>query len=462
MRRVNSHDLDRPLGPAERGLWLMDAGAPLNYCLVARVAGGLHEHLLRAALDAAQARHPPLRARVEESAGLLRFRSDDVGPIPLSVERGPESAWLTRVEDDLTQRHPAAGPLLRVILHQHDDNDAVTLLMSSHHVIGDGRSGVSLLRDVLTAAGRIAAGGPPGLSPLAATSPIEDLLPASARGLRGAFRNALFMARTSVAAARNGAPLPVRQEQETPAHSRRARIHPVVLDPRTTGRLMERCRSERTTVHGALSAAMILGILADHGAGAGAGYGSGAGSGAAAGHAADTVGFGIPVDMRPLLEPSVDDALGFYVSMISYERRLSADAELWELARDIRDRVVAGRRRRDDVSVVAMSPRLGRWLGAERLPPREFVESWERHVRGTGGLTNMGRLDIPTAYGALSLETCHLAFTPSALGQFSAGVSSLDDQLFWDFTWPDPSMTRAHADALIGGIVETLRRAIGA
>lgn len=465
MHRVSSQDLDRPLSPAERGIWLTDAGAPLNYSLVARISGGIDAETLRAALDAAQARHPMLRARVVESEGVWRFCSKGVGPIPMTVERGPESGWLPRVEDDLTQRHPTDGPLLRVILRQHEDDDAATLLMSSHHVIGDGRSGTCLLRDVLQAAGRIAAGEAPGLDPLPCAQPMDDVMPAARRGLRGLLHNALFMARTMFLATRNGTPVPVRMEQETPAHSRRARIHPVVLEARTLDTLQARCRSEGTTVHGALAAAMILGILKDHDAEASSDEGDGA-PGTSARTRADadlpsrTVGFGIPVDMRGRLDPPVGDGLGFYVSMISFEKRLRSDSPFWDLARDIRTCIVDGRRRGDDFSASTLSPKLGRWLGAGRLPPREFVEKWEKHIRGTGGLSNLGRLDIPTQYGALRLDSCHFAFTPSALGQFSACVAALDGRLFWDFTWPDPSMTRPHAEALIGGIVRTLKQAI--
>ena len=84
---MSPSELQRPLSPAEVGAWVMDKSASMNYCLVARVRGGLARDTLRVALDAVQARHPALRARVEEHAGQLQFRSDGVGALPLVVEQ---------------------------------------------------------------------------------------------------------------------------------------------------------------------------------------------------------------------------------------------------------------------------------------------------------------------------------------------------------------------------------------
>jgi NRPS condensation-like uncharacterized protein len=421
----------------------MDAGAPMNYVVVARVAGGLSEACLRVGLDAAQARHPALRARVTEADGELRFVSEGVGPIPLSVQRGPETLWRSEVEANLVRRYPGQGPLLRAVLCEHEDEDAVTLLLGTHHVIGDGRSGECLLRDVLQAAGRALAGESPELQPLSDMQTMEDRWPAHTRGFGAWFRRRFFIARVVSQAIRLGRPLLPRVDRPVFAHSRETRLIPVLLGMATLARLEQRCRAEATSVHGALSAALVLAIMDDQQC-----------------VKPTTIGLGIPVNMRARLDPPVGDMHGYFVSVIPFNTRLDPAVPFWQFARAVKAHVAKSRKRYDDFAVAGIALSLARQFGMDTLPPREFVERWEEKMLGTGGLTNMGRLGLPTNYGALTLETCHFVFTPSALATFSSSANTFAGRLHWNFMWPDPSMTEQHANALVRQIMERLEHAI--
>ncbi len=441
---MSPSELQRPLSPAEVGAWVMDKSASMNYCLVARVRGGLDPDTLRVALDSVQARHPALRARVDELEAQLQFRSGGIGALPLVQERAPEDGWLPHLEREIHAGFPPDGPLLRVLMLHHGDN-ACTLLMTSHHVIGDGRSGIVFLRDLLQSASAQLAGLSPVLPELCDVTPMDERLPAHARGLRGVLGNLRFVLRSLLAAKRLGSPISLRVDQPRSAHERRTRICPVVLDAQRTRRLLDRCRAEGTTVQGALAAAMILGILRDHDV-----------SGPV------PVSFGNPVDMRSSLEPAVGDVLGFFVSMVPFEGRVAADDDLWALARGVRANIQRALKRREEFGVLAMSPRLVGWCGGGRLSPEAFAEAWESKVHGTAGLTNMGRADLPTQYGPLSLETCHYGLSPSVLGQFTAVVTTLSGQLYWNFCWPDPTLTEEHAESLVQGILAALDAALDA
>ncbi len=439
--------LDRPLTEPERGVWEMDRGVPMNYAVVARVTGGLDEAALRAALDAVQARHAQLRARVEERDGRPWFASDGVGPLPLRVVRAgdvgatDDTAAAHRVaEDDVVERFPEAGPLARATLCPADDGDAATLVLGVHHVIGDGRSASTLLRDVLAAAGAAREGRPHAHEPVADVVPMALRFPAHARGLRGALRNALFTLRSVWQVARGEPPVRPRMDEEVPAHARRPRLLAVTIDEPTTARLAARAKAEGTTLHGAFAAAMMLGIVDDSGR-----------------ELPASVEFGHPIDMRAQLDPPVaDDVHGFFVSMVAFATRLEPGAGLWTLARQLTDGIRRGLARNEPWCVLAMSVRLGRMLGSERLPPHEYIENWEAKVQGTGGLTNLGRVDIPDAYGPLRLETIHVAFNPSATATFSALVAGWAGRLHWSFMWPDPGMTPGHARALVDAVLARL------
>ena len=105
-------------------------------------------------------------------------------------------------------------------------------------------------------------------------------------------------------------------------------------------------------------------------------------------------------------------------------------------------------------------PRMFGFLGATRLTPRALVERLELAARATGGLTNLGRLDLRTTHGPLEIADCHFGASPSGLGQFLATATSLHGRIFWNFVWPDPVLTEEHATALVDGIVDRLKQAV--
>ena len=445
-------DLSRPLGRCEQGTWLMDRGASMNYVVVSRVRGALDEPTLRGALDALQARHPPLRARVEERGGAHAFCSGDVGPIPLRMVEGTATSWVSAAEDELCEPFPDSGPLLRAtfLLEPAEVSPAErvgTVVLTSHHVVGDGMSAVYVMRDLLDAAGRLLEGRAPEAHVVTDTLPLEARLPAHARGVRGLAHLASFLGRSIAEVVRNPSPVRVRRAREVFAHSRRPRIEAVLIDAECAAKLAERCRAEGTTVHGALAAAMLLGILADlpeHKAQRGG----------------TTVSFGNPVNLRPRMEPPVGESLGFHVSMIPFNDRVRADEGLWELARRIRKTVAHGVERHDDFAVARMSPRMVRSFGGHELPARGFIERWETKVRSTSALTNLGRVDLPERFGPLAVESFQVANAPSALGDFMALATSFRGSIFWNFVWPEPAMEVDHARALVADIRARLERGL--
>ena len=406
--------MGRPLTGMERGLWKTDLAAPLNFTTVARVSGPLSDEALRAALPALRARHPHLRERIESG----EFVDEDVPPLELRVS---SRGWVEELEDELNTRIDV--PLARFV------RAGDRLLVTLHHAIGDGMSGVYLMRDWLKAA----TGQP--LEPLVDRGGVDALV----KDAPGLTNHARFMLRELMLLARDGRPLRLEREVERYAYERRTRVKHVVLEPQLVEALSARARAEKTTVHGALSAAMLLALLHE------------------SGREKAGVMFGSPVNVRAAL--SLGEEVGFYVSMLSFHESVTAGMPFWDLARKVRRALEADQARKLELSLIKLMPTLWDVLGGDDLEPRVLAEKWEQLMSATSGLTNLGRLAVQTQFGAVTMEECHFAASPSALGDFLATATSLHGKLFWNFLWPDPVITEAHADTLVGDIVARVRSA---
>src|SRR6185312_1913225 len=204
----------------------------------------------------------------------------------------------------------STGPLIRIVLVEHSADDH-TLILNFHHSVGDGWSGVYLLRDIVQAASGEA------LAKLPDVVGVDDRFPASARGLSGLLTFLRFALRELWLSIRHGMPLSVRRDSPALAHQRRSRVIPKILDADLATRLTERARAERTTIHGALSAAIILATVGDTELGK---------SGKPV-----RVGFGSPVNLRAELVPAVTEESGFFVSMLAWGGMVAAADDFWSL-----------------------------------------------------------------------------------------------------------------------------------
>ena len=166
------------------------------------------------------------------------------------------------------------------------------------------------------------------------------------------------------------------------------------------------------------------------------------------------------MNLRAELDPPVGEDVGFFVSMVGYGAGVRAETDLWELARDVRRRLAADVEGGLSASVLALLVLAFKLLGGRRLSPRALAERWERRVLTTSGLTNLGRVGVPTRYGALALDELHFAVCPSGLGDFATTATSLGGKLYWNFMWPDPVLDEGHARALVADITRRLREAV--
>ncbi|HHN4389410.1 TPA: condensation domain-containing protein, partial [Pseudomonas aeruginosa] len=179
-------EIRRPLSAVERWYWLSDQFSALNVISRVRVHGQLSIDDLRRGLDALQARHPLLRARIEHDAGFDPRWVPCERPIPLrEVRGGGEEQWLREInERELPERiDPDSGPLIRTVAITTDAG-AHDLLVVVPHIIADGTTVLTLAEQWLALA------ADPAAQPWTASAlpPAEDLRPRRFTGDEGAAR----------------------------------------------------------------------------------------------------------------------------------------------------------------------------------------------------------------------------------------------------------------------------------
>ncbi|OON32371.1 MULTISPECIES: hypothetical protein [unclassified Micromonospora] len=462
----------RALSPLERWYWIADQVSPLNVIARVRVRGHLPPELLRAALDDLQARHPLLRVAIatRPDGRRPRFVPTD-RPIPLrraapgsdgaadaglpaapgvptdpAAAADPDAGWLREVnERELADRVDwRAGPLCRAVVLTTGaaPGDAHDLILTLPHCVADGTTALSLLRQWIEHADRLAAQGPPGpdgrtpVSAEPALPPAERMFPRRYRGVTGALRLGGQLLR-DLYAVRRHRPTRVTPSRFVPFTERRSRLLHRTLTAEQVAALARACRRERTTVHGALAAAMVLAVAAET-------------PPPAPGH----VAIGSPVDFRAALTPPVPErAVGAYVATVPSFVPYRPGVSLWQVARSISGDL-AGRRRRGSHFAMVDLVRLS-------CPPSvaasgRFVELTERTGPVNLCLSNLGRYDFPDRIGAWRLGGAQFVAGLSVCGYFVATANTSHGELAWNFVHVPEAVPDARAARLVAACVDAV------
>jgi NRPS condensation-like uncharacterized protein len=229
----------RALGAMERFLWLIDQHRPIHFSVAMEVSGATTPGQWRRALNRVQKRHPLLSTSIRlNQEGWPEFCFDGDRPIPLVVQYGQLESWVRVLESELGQRfNPDDVPLARAVLLYEPQRAFVVLTF--HHAIADGMSGVYILRDML----RVLAGEE--IADLPMPEPTEEWVRRS--GIPEA-----------AAAATNGGAVPQPPNRFRFEDGRDPLVDAHELPRELSAAVRARARTEQTTVHGALSAALFL------------------------------------------------------------------------------------------------------------------------------------------------------------------------------------------------------------
>jgi hypothetical protein len=441
----------RPLSPLERWYWIADQVSPLNVIARARVHGHLPVPLLRQALDHLQARHPLLRVAIATGPGGAnpRFVPRDTR-IPLREVRlagsvaDADDRWVREInERELADRIDwRAGPLCRAVVvtaaaaGEGREGAVHDLVLTLPHCVADGTTVLSLIRDWLDAAAGENRDGAHALPS------IEELLPRRCRGALGSARlKGQLLA--DLFRLRRYRPARVVPSRFVPFTERRTRLLHRSLPAAEVDALVRACRRERTTVHGALAAAMVTAV-----------------AGEADIPAAAYVAIGSPVNFRRDLVPPVpDDAVGAYVATVPSFVAYRPGSSIWPMARAISADLA---RRRGRLNHFAMVDLLRGSCPPSVAASGRLIERVETAGPVNLCISNLGRYDFPAAIGPWRVRGAQFVAGLSVCGYFVSTVNTSHDRLFWNFTYVADALPDTRAERLVDACVHTARSAIAA
>jgi NRPS condensation-like uncharacterized protein len=382
--------------------------------MVLRINGHVSEGALRQAVTRVQQRHALLGVRIETDGDhALWFASDGVREIPIEVvARESEDDWIEIHRQ--ASRMPFAfetRPAIRFVLVQSPERSEVIILC--HHIICDGMSLAYLARDLMLHLGEPTR----EVEVLPAPPPIDlDNLPrdVSQPGLVKFLvgRMNRKWAQEAVFFDQEDYEILTRTYWDHYHHA----LFSIELSQAETSALVARCRKEQVTVNSALTAAfsgaqsLVQGEKPYH---------------------AKTV---IAADLRDRLPHSPGEGVGMYAGGVELKLRYNHRRGFWENARQFHKRIQPTFTNKKLFSAIlnwlyldptiseAMSfkklgglvtpdsaryEKLSAFSAREdvvlRLLQRDKLDTLEAKYWGTA-VTNLGRLEFPTTYGALELD----------------------------------------------------------
>ena len=374
----------RSLGSLEHLFWLTDQHHRLHFAVTALISGETRARDWRRALDRLQKRHPIMTVCIDgEPDSVPSFRQAAAAPIPLRiVEEEPELRWEAEVGKELaTPFNPIRAPLIRAVLIQ-GARDAAFMLVA-HHSIADGLSLAYAVRDTLAAlAGR-------SLRPLPWLPSQDEMMNVSDSSVDGREQAS--------------APMPAVYR---PHDNARPKVKSLRLPPALTSRVRDRARQERTTVHGALCAALVL-----------------ASREVSAAWREIPLRILSPINARPLLDAGESCGVFLGATTSVFDRQA---IDFWDIARDARNGVAANQTSENIAAQLSAFRRVV-GNGADGATVAEFVaEAFASEVL----LTNLGNLSFERQFGPVTLKA---VFGPAVVtgfeGHQTIGVATVNGAL---------------------------------
>lgn len=417
--------IDRPLGSTERIYWLLDKLYCLNFVVFAEIEGRLDPARLASALAVVQDENPLLRARIVQAGGDNRFEPVARTAAPLQIELRPLRNWHLAIEAELQRRFDTArAPLARALWFKGAGRKSV-LAMCFQHAIGDGRSGLAVLFDLLRRATVDAS--PPRYKAAHASSQALDLIRRKPLVL-GALQGMKFWLDKGRETLLFPQQLPGFDPAARP--ERRIRVLPFVVAAPQLTRLLANARLHGTTLQGALGAALLLALNQQFPK-----------------PGPRRLGLNSLADLRPVLGAELSEAdLGLYVSTLHTVHALGLRPDFWALAREIRGAlkqiIESG-----DANLIN-----GVFAPASGLLPghsvARLVQSVVALAPPSSMLTNLGKVAPPELGDAVALKTLGAVVSPPAQHPVCVAAVSCGGRLFLNLLFDELKLGSGQAQEI--------------
>jgi len=428
--------MKRELGSFERALVISDRHAPFHIVSVLRLENAPPSHILRQALRMLQLHHPFLAARLVRERGRYYFTKIEELPNPLhTLPRWNDSHWVQIAEVETNTRMDVfTGPLFRCTYLFNPGSQRGEIIITFYHAIVDSSSIARLLDELLRICAFFLSEKTVTAYEYPPSPPVESRFPSAFRGLRlipPALRFAVRQIRDEMAYRRQtrGKRIPPLYKKPTRAH-----ILSLELPENLTQSLVQRTGKEGLTLNSVLNAALLIALNRK----------------LYAGQHVPMRTFSVE-DLRPHVHPTLEpEHLACYISMLRHTVLVEGGADLWELSRNLHEKIYSSRNSGDKFVVNTMTESLIKM--AVRL--KSFRMS-------ATALNYGGVIPIQPAYENIRVLGVHGFLSVFDLGpEFSAGAQIFNNKLCWDFMYLDLDMTRDEAKAVVEEIKSILSFAV--
>jgi hypothetical protein len=338
------------------------------------------------------------------------------------------------------------GPLLRAVVITsggrggEEEENVHDLLLTASHVIADGKTCLSLIRQWIELTAQLDRGALPQVTPRRVLPATDDLLPRRLRGAAGVAEFETMVRREQRAARRRPAQRVVPSSQ-VPFGQRRTQVVHRSLTADQVDLLAREAGRHGATVHGALAAAMVTAVAQDAGATTAAHF-----------------SIGSPVDFRGDLKPAVSpDEVGTYVATVPSRVRYEPGRPLWLMARAINQDLVRRRRRQEHLATISL-PRVA---GPKSLADSEsFMRFMDEKGPINLCLSNVGRYEFPDRVGSWSVSDAQFLTGVSVMGAIVATATTSHDRLAWNFSYVEGLIPAPRARRIADESVRTVLSAL--
>jgi NRPS condensation-like uncharacterized protein len=433
----------RKLSKIEEIIWTASPLPPLNYCLAARISGKVSKEALLVALQHLRLRFPSAFVRVlVDGDGQTWEETEGVPDAPLRVQDGcADMDWQHMIEEELGEPFDLfTGPAFRLtLLHGTGFSD---LVMTAHHGLADGMSGVYLLHDLLCSLGD---SGRPLESPI--LSPILfDNIPQWVRSHPRVRAQDLFLRavmlflRVSSRLRRNKDKAAV--SLENPPPWKRFRVLTAALSTAQTARLVAGCKSRDVSVHAAVCAAWLKAIVLQ-----------------GIGGKKRVRKISSPINLRERLSVSVGEAFGPYMSNIVNQANCAPERDFWEVARELMRGLT-----RETVGERPFMWLLMMEANALNLPEADIAwvtsEFSRKPIDYDFSISNLGRLNWPSHFGTLEVQAVYGPAVNTSEQEKTIGIITFAGQMTFTFTFRDFVLDAKTAKQLLALALRQLSLAV--
>ena len=415
---------DRPLVDLEKALELLQRETnSLHVVVVGKIKGFLDPEVLRRSLLFVQLRHPLLNSHIVGPLDHLMFKTEGTEKIPLEVILNSEPEyWQTIFVNELNTKLENQKVLLRATLIKPTEKSTTNYLITRiHHGVIDGISAVHLYSEILSFCQKIVSenqipefeklGPPPCLEKIIADYTVENNTESLISELELPIDTLPF-------------------EKYVPFKQRTCGLIQKQLNASLTQQLIQRCKSEKVTVQGAICSAMML-ALAKY-------------------LEPEDKEFYFScldaVDMRRRLNsPIGNEQMTFLVSSLVCFHTVNQKMSFWDLAKQATE----------EIQAKLKTPEIYHRILAfgEGV---NIIENPEKTISSVF-VSNIGKVKISSNYGQFELEEISFGASNKMFGStFTVFVSTFQDQATFNFVYTQPLVSQTVIEKLIKDSMEYL------